>query len=159
MMRFERAAATAQPPTPAAPTPSELTHWPVQINLLPTTTPLFDGARLLIAADCVPVAYADFHRRLLAGRVVMIGCPKFDDVEAYVARLAEIFQRHELQEVVVARMEVPCCRGLTQAVEQARARAGRALPIREVIIGTQGHLGSEREIPPVSNCAPTAHVI
>jgi Pyruvate/2-oxoacid:ferredoxin oxidoreductase delta subunit len=125
---------------------SELTHWPVQINLLPPQAPLLRGARLLVAADCVPVAYGGFHRRLLRGRVVLIGCPKFDDVSGYVERLAAAIRLNELREIVVARMEVPCCTGIVRAVLEARRRARVAVPITEVVIGTRGELLAEREL-------------
>jgi NAD-dependent dihydropyrimidine dehydrogenase PreA subunit len=130
------------------PTPrSELSHWPVQLGLLPAQAPVLRGARLLIAADCVPVAYPDFHRRLLRGRTVMIGCPKFDDLSAYVDKLTDVLRLNKLREVVVARMEVPCCTGLVAAALDARRRAGAATPITEVIIGTRGQLLGERPHP------------
>ena len=126
---------------------SELTHWPVQLGLLPVQAPVLHGARLLIAADCVPVAYPDFHRRLLRGRTVMIGCPKFDDLEGYVAKLTEVLRLNQIREVAVARMEVPCCRGLVAAVLEARRRAGTDTPVAEVVISTRGEFLGERPHP------------
>ena len=128
-------------------TPSELTHWPVQINLLPPQAPVLRNARLLVAADCTPIAYADFHSKLLKNRKVMIGCPKFDNLAGYVERLTQIIGYNELEEIVVARMEVPCCTGITMAVCEARKRANVPLVVIEVVIGTNGELLSEREIP------------
>jgi ferredoxin len=145
MIQFSREAET--PPAAAAPPRSELTHWPVQIALLPPHAPVLRNARLLIAADCVPVAYADFHADLLRGRTVMIGCPKFDDLPAYVERLTAIMAQNELREVLVARMEVPCCTGLPRAVIEARRRAGVAVPLSEVIIGTRGDVLARNELP------------
>ncbi len=145
MMRFARAADTAR--APAMPTPSDLTHWPVQIALLPPQAPVLRNARLLIAADCVPVAYADFHADLLRGRTVMIGCPKFDDLAAYVERLTAIMVQNELREVLVARMEVPCCTGLLRAAIEARRRAGVDVPLSEVVIGTSGNVVGRNELP------------
>ena len=126
---------------------SQLTHWPVQINLLPPHAQVLRGASLLVAADCVPVAYPAFHQKLLRGRSVMIGCPKFDDLAGYVARLTEVIRQNELREIVVARMEVPCCLGIVMAVEDARRCAGVNVPIREVVIGTQGTVRTERTLP------------
>lgn len=119
---------------------SELTHWPVQLALLPPHAPALRGARLLIAADCVPFAYADFHRTLLKGRAVVVGCPKLDDVEAYVEKLAAIIQSNGLQEIVVARMEVPCCRGIVGAALAARQQAETPVPISEVIVSVSGEV-------------------
>lgn len=120
--------------------PSALSHWPVQIRLVPPDAPFLKGAELLIAADCVPVAYADFHRKLLAGRAVMIGCPKFDDNAAAIERLAAVFHQAGPAGVTVARMEVPCCRGLSAVVGQALARSGVQIPLKEVVISRQGDM-------------------
>lgn len=125
---------------------SALTHWPVQLNLLPPEAPVLRGARLLVAADCVPVAYAGFHAQLLDGRVVLVGCPKFDDLAGYVERLTMILQRNALREVIVARMEVPCCTGIAWAVQEARRRAGVEVTVTEVVIGTRGDRLLEREL-------------
>ncbi|MCG8528234.1 MAG: hypothetical protein MI748_17770, partial [Opitutales bacterium] len=147
MRQFERPTQPATESTSTETTPSELTHWPVQINLLPPNAPILRHARLLVAADCVPIAYADFHSKLLKNRKVMIGCPKFDDLAGYVERLASIIQYNDLEEIVVARMEVPCCTGITMAVCEARRRANVPLVVIEVVVSTDGQLLSEREIP------------
>jgi NAD-dependent dihydropyrimidine dehydrogenase PreA subunit len=110
-------------------TASALGNWPVQIRLVPVRAPYFDGAHLLITADCVPFAFPDFHRRLLAGKTVLIGCPKLDDPELYRQKLAEIFRQNDIQSVEVAHMEVPCCFGLVQIVKSALAMAGRQIPL------------------------------
>jgi hypothetical protein len=110
----------------------------VQIALVAPQAPWLAGADLLVAADCVPFAYADFHRDLLAGRRVLVGCPKLDDPEDTVARLAQVFADAAPRSVTVARMEVPCCGGIARAVEEALRRAGRELPVATVTIGVRG---------------------
>lgn len=124
--------------------PSELSHWPVQLALLPPNAPVLREASLLIAADCVPVAYAGFHTKLLRGRAVLIGCPKFDDLDMYTRKLTAIIQTNDLREIVVARMQVPCCMGIVAAVVEARREAGVDVPVREVVIGVQGELLADR---------------
>lgn len=131
----ERAAAG---PAPAGPAPSRLGQWPVQLNLVPPAAPFLEGADLLVTADCVPIAYGGFHEDLLKDRVVVCGCPKFDDAQAYRERLAEYFRQHEIKSVTVARMEVPCCSGLTALARQALADSGQEIPFKEVVIGVRG---------------------
>ncbi|MBZ5640160.1 MAG: 4Fe-4S binding protein [Acidobacteriia bacterium] len=126
---------------------SELTHWPVQLGLLPPTAPVLRGASLLLAADCVPVAFPGFHQQLLRGRAVVIGCPKFDDVRGYVEKLARMIAESALRDITVARMEVPCCGGLVMAVLEARRRSGRDFPVTEVVVGTRGDLLARRDLP------------
>ncbi len=126
---------------------SDLSHWPVQISLIPAQAPMLRGARLLVAADCVPFAYPDFHAKLLRGRTVMVGCPKLDDLDSYVEKFTDVLRLNELQEVVVARMEVPCCTGILQAVLEARRRAGVEVAVREVVVGVQGQILLENEHP------------
>jgi ferredoxin len=136
------AATRHAPPGP----PSTLTHWPVQLRLLPAQAPVLRGARLLVAADCVPVAYPDFHAKLLRGRAVVIGCPKFDDLPAYIDKLAEMIRANALREIIVARMEVPCCTGIVYAVQEAQRRAGVGVQITELVIGTQGEVVAQRPL-------------
>ncbi|HET6922629.1 MAG TPA: ferredoxin [Anaeromyxobacteraceae bacterium] len=119
---------------------SRLSQWPVQLHLVPTHAPWFRGADLLVAADCVPFAYARFHDDLLAGRRVVVGCPKLDDNQAYAGKLAEILRLSDVRSVTVAKMEVPCCGGIAWAARQALARAGKAIPYREVTVGVRGEL-------------------
>ncbi|MBC5580258.1 4Fe-4S binding protein [Anaerofilum sp. BX8] len=120
---------------------SELTQWPVQIRLAPTAAPFFSGADLLVAADCTAYAYGAFHQHLIRGRVVLIGCPKLDAAD-YAEKLAEIFARNDVRSVTVARMEVPCCGGLENAVRRAVEASGKALPCRVVVISTDGRIVS-----------------
>jgi len=116
-----------------------LAHWPVQLRLVPAGAPFLAGADLLVAADCVPFAYPAFHADLLAGRAVVVGCPKLDDLPAYAEKLTSILQRADGPvRVTVARMEVPCCAGITAAVRHAAAHAGRDVPVREVVVGVDG---------------------
>ncbi|RJR27340.1 MAG: 4Fe-4S ferredoxin [Desulfobacteraceae bacterium] len=124
---------------------SGLSHWPVQINLVPPAAPFLKGARLLVAADCTPFAYPSFHRDFLAGRVVMVGCPKFDDVPGYVQKFTEIFVRNEIKEIVVVVMEVPCCSALPMIIKKAMAAAGKKIPVEEVVIGTRGDILQRRK--------------
>ena len=131
----------------AAPQKSELTHWPVMLNLLPPTAPVLQGAKLLIAADCVPAAYANFHADLLKDHVVVLGCPKFDDVEAYLEKVTQMIQLNDLAEVTVAHMEVPCCTGILMLAIEARRRANKDVPLYDIVIGTRGDLLQRREVP------------
>lgn len=134
-------ATSAMPGSAAAgPVASSLTHWPVQIRLVPPTAPFLEQADLLVAADCVPVAYPRFHQDLLAGRAVMTGCPKFDDAEAYVQKFTEIFASGRLKSVTIAIMEVPCCGAMRNIIREAMQRAGKSMPVKEVVIGVRGEL-------------------
>lgn len=120
--------------------PSALTHWPVQIRLVPPTAPFLKGANLLVAADCTPIAYPNFHRDFLRGKVVMIGCPKFDDAQAYVQKFADIFNTAGIRSVEVVTMEVPCCQGLPMIVKKGMERAGKKIPLSQVIISARGEV-------------------
>ncbi len=124
----------------AAVTGSQLGHWPVQLRLVPPTAPFLKGADLLIAADCVPVATPNFHRDLLAGRVVLLGCPKFDEIEGAIAKLAEIFATAQPKSITMAIMEVPCCGNMRHLVREALGRSGRDIPVREVVVSARGEL-------------------
>ncbi len=119
---------------------SRLGQWPVQLHLVSTAAPYFQGADLLVAADCVPFAFARFHEDLLDGRRVVIGCPKLDDNRFYVEKLTELFRISSVRSVTVAKMEVPCCSGIAWAVRQALEAAGKSLPYREVTIGIRGEV-------------------
>lgn len=128
------------PVQPGAAAGSALSHWPVQIRLVPPAAPFLKDADLLIAADCVPVAYADFHRNLLSGKTVMLGCPKFDDVEGAINKLTEVFASSGIKSLTMAIMEVPCCGNMRHIVSQALARSGQAMPVQELVISTRGEL-------------------
>jgi len=121
-------------------TDSSLSHWPVQIRLVPAQAPFLKDADLLVAADCVPVAYPHFHRDLLAGRVIMMGCPKFDDVNGYVQKFVEVFQNATPKSIKLAIMEVPCCGGMRMIVKEALKQAGQDIPMEEVIVTARGEI-------------------
>ncbi|MDW7712384.1 MAG: hypothetical protein SCH98_18100 [Deferrisomatales bacterium] len=129
-------------PSPApqdpARVPSELRQWPTQLRLVPPTAPWLQGADLLVAADCGPFAYGDYHRDFLKGRVVVNACPKLDEAGPYVEKLAEIFRQNDLRSITVAIMEVPCCKGLEVIVRQALAASGKAIPLDVAVIGVDG---------------------
>ncbi|HUT23912.1 MAG TPA: 4Fe-4S binding protein [Sumerlaeia bacterium] len=134
------AVAAARSRTPlGAPLASRLSNWPIQIKLAPLHGPHYANARLVIAADCVAFAYADFHRRFLRNdRPLLIGCPKLDDTGPYVAKLAEIFLRNAIQSVEVVHMEVPCCHGLFYLIKQALEKSGASIPLTTTEIGLRG---------------------
>jgi len=125
------------------PTASELSQWPVQMALVPPSAPYFRNADLLLVADCVPFAYADFHGKFLRGRPVAVGCPKLDDGETYVEKLAEIVGQAAIKSITVARMEVPCCGGLTMIADKAVERSGRDVPVKTVVVGIEGGILTE----------------
>lgn len=118
---------------------SELTNFPVQIKLAPVRAPFFDGAELLVAADCTAFARADVHERFIKGRVVLIGCPKLDSVD-YTEKLLAILSSNDIKSVTILRMEVPCCGGIVRAVEGAVGVSGKDIPVRTVIISTDGEI-------------------
>lgn len=133
-----------EPAIHAGSTPSSaLGHWPVQIRLVPPTAPFLKHADLLVTADCVPVAYPAFHRDFLRGKAVMMGCPKFDDVESYVEKFTEIFKAAGIKSVTVLDMEVPCCSSLPRMVKKAMEAAGKQIPLREVVITSKGEILEE----------------
>lgn len=117
---------------------SELRQWPTQLQLVPPSAPYLKNAHLLIAADCVPFAYADFHRDFIKGRVLVNACPKLDDTSPYVDKLAAMIADNEVQSVTVAIMEVPCCRGLAMMAEAAVKQSGKQVPVEIAIIGVDG---------------------
>ncbi|MCJ7663956.1 MAG: 4Fe-4S ferredoxin, partial [Desulfobacterales bacterium] len=119
---------------------SALSHWPVQIRLVPPTAPFLQGAHLLVAADCTPVAYPRFHRDFLLGKVVMLGCPKFDDTQAYIQRFAAIFKIADIKSVTVVVMEVPCCQGLPAIIKKAMELAGKSIPLKQITISRRGEV-------------------
>ena len=124
---------------------SALRNWPVQIHLLPVRAPFFDQADVLVAGDCLPFAMGDFHRRLLPGTTLAVGCPKLDDAAAYVNKLAQIFNQNDIRSVKIAYMEVPCCAGLVRIVKKALEASGKAIPVSMVKVGIQGEILEEAE--------------
>ncbi len=120
--------------------PSHLTQWPVQLMLVPPTAPFLEGREILLAADCCPFAYADFHRTFLKGKALLVACPKLDDLDFYRRKLEDIFRESGCTGVTVMMMEVPCCGGLRYAAEQALQASGRDIPMNEIIIGVRGNI-------------------
>lgn len=118
---------------------SRLSQWPVQIKLVPVNAPYFDGAKLLIAADCTAYAYAAFHERFIKGRITLVGCPKLDNVD-YSEKLTEIIRNNDIKSVTVVRMEVPCCGGLENAAKIALQQSGKFIPWQVVTISTDGNI-------------------
>jgi NAD-dependent dihydropyrimidine dehydrogenase PreA subunit len=120
--------------------PSELRQWPIQMNLVPPSAPFLRDADLVLAADCAPFAYADFHKDLLQGKALLIGCPKLDDGQAYLAKLTAILGQNAIRSLTVVHMEVPCCSGLIALARQALAASGKDIPLETVKVGIQGEL-------------------
>ena len=129
----------AEPESPRTEPVSRLAQWPVQIKLVPVSAPYFDGAKLLIAADCTAYAYAAFHERFIRGHITLVGCPKLDDAD-YSEKLTEIIRRNDIQSVTVVRMEVPCCGGLENAAKTALKNSGKFIPWQVVTISTDGKI-------------------
>ena len=122
-----------------SPVISQLRQWPVQIKLAPVNAPYFDGAKLLIAADCTEYAYGSFHQDFIRGKVTLIGCPKLDDVD-YSEKLTEIIRNNDIKSVTVVRMEVPCCGGLEHAAVTALKNSGKFIPWNVVTISIDGKI-------------------
>jgi len=135
---------------PAGQVGSALSHWPVQIRLIPPHAPFLQDADLLIAGDCCPVAAPDFHARFLAGRTIMLGCPKFDNAGEYVERLTQVFAQNSIKSVTILEMEVPCCSGLSRIVAQALAGSGKDIPCVRAIVGRDGKTTEEKFTPAVT---------
>ncbi len=125
--------------------PTCLSHWPVQIRLVPTSAPFLKDASLLIAADCAPVAYRNFHGDFLKGRTVMIGCPKFDDIEGYYQKFTELFSQGSIKDITILSMEVPCCSKLPMMVKKALEASKRDIPLKEVIVSVRGNILSSKQ--------------
>ncbi len=119
---------------------SNLSHWPIQLRLVPPAAPFLKNARLLLTADCVPPSFPGFNDRFLAGRILLLGCPKFDDAHSYIEKLAEIFRANDIQDVTVLQMEVPCCSGMTVIAQRAAHAAGKDVPIETVVIERTGSI-------------------
>lgn len=133
------AARRAATPGPSGEVRSRLGQWPIQLKLLPVQAPFYQGARLLIAADCTAFARADFHERFMKGCVTLIGCPKLDAGD-YAEKLTELLRLNDIREVTVVRMEVPCCGGIQRAAETALQNSGKAIPIQVVTLSRDGRI-------------------
>lgn len=122
-----------------SPVESQLRQWPVQIKLAPVNAPYFDGAHLLIAADCTAYAYGNFHQDFIRGKVTLIGCPKLDAVD-YTEKLTEIIKNNNIKDVTIVRMEVPCCGGIEHAAAEALKNSGKWIPWQVVTISIEGNI-------------------
>jgi ferredoxin len=127
-------------PSQITTTKSFLTNWPVKINLIPSNAPFLKNTNLLIAADCVSAANPDFHNELLKDKVLLLGCPKFDDQEAYIQKFAEIFSKNEIKSLIIAVMEVPCCSAMEYLVKKAMDRAGKKVFYDKITVGIKGEI-------------------
>ncbi len=119
---------------------SALSHWPVKIRLVPADAPFLKGADILVLADCVPVAFPTLHKDFLKGKAVMIGCPKFDDIQEYINKFAEIFKKAEVKSITTVVMEVPCCSGLPAIVKKGMEAANKNIPVKQVVISARGEI-------------------
>ena len=129
-----------QEPTAVCQAPSsQLRQWPVQIKLAPVNAPWFDGADVLVAADCTAYAYGNFHQEFIKGRITLVGCPKLDSVD-YSEKLTEILKNNHIRSITVVRMEVPCCGGIESAVKRALQLSGKSMPCSVVTISTDGRI-------------------
>ena len=135
-IRREETCTTAAAPQPVQ---SELSQWPVQIKLVPVNAPYFDGAKLLIAADCTAYAYGNFHQEFIRNHVTLIGCPKLDEGD-YADKLTRIIAGNDIESITVVRMEVPCCGGIVNAVKRALMASGKCIPWRIVTVTTDGRI-------------------
>ncbi len=125
---------------------SALSHWPVQIRLIPPTAPFLRGADLLIVADCVPVAFPSLHQDLMKNRVIMIGCPKFDDGQEYIEKFTAIFKTAAIRSITTVVMEVPCCAGLPAMVKKGLALSGQPIPLEQLTVSTRGKIIDCRKV-------------
>ncbi|WP_373500674.1 4Fe-4S binding protein [Desulfococcus sp.] len=137
---FAAAGITPDPVAQAGEIPSELTHWPIQIRLIPPNAPFLKHADLLVLADCSAVAFPMVHQKLLKGKVVMMGCPKFDDANDYIERFKAIFEQAAINSVTVVYMEVPCCSALPAIVQKGLKKAGKKVPYLELVVGRTGEI-------------------
>jgi Pyruvate/2-oxoacid:ferredoxin oxidoreductase delta subunit len=142
MRQFQPAALEPAPATGA----SALSHWPIKLRLVAPRAPFLKGASLLVAADCAPFAAGDFHSRFLAGKALLCGCPKFDDVPEHVAKLTAILQENDITEIAIVNMEVPCCFGLVQIVRQALEASGKSLPVTIATLTATGQVLQQQKI-------------
>ena len=125
---------------------SALSHWPVQIRLVPPNAPFLKNADLLVVADCAALSYASMHKDFIAGKAVMMGCPKFDNAQEYVQKFTDIFNTADIKSITVPVMEVPCCQGLPVIVQKGLQQSGKQIPLKKVTISRQGEKISSEDI-------------
>ncbi len=136
---------------------SMLSQWPVQLKLVPVNAPYFQGADLLVAADCVPFAYSNFHQDFLKGKAVVVGCPKLDDIQYYKEKLTDILKTNSIKSVTVPYMEVPCCFGWVKATEDAMAASGKRVPLKKIKISIRGEIKTEAQADAVPQTRQFVH--
>lgn len=146
------AAMSLSPSAPASdeddwPSPSQLGHWPIKLQLLSPQAPFLKGADLILLADCAAASLPDLHRRFLPGRAIALACPKLDDAQAHVDKLAQLLAGGGMRSLTIVHMEVPCCSGLNHIVEQAMQRSGAKLPVGEMVISRTGTVLGKRNLP------------
>jgi MinD superfamily P-loop ATPase containing an inserted ferredoxin domain len=129
---------SARPATEKRLTPSRLETWPVQLKLVPAFAPFLNDADILIASDCVPFAYADFHEELLRGKILLVGCPKLDDIQYNKEKISQIIANNDIRSITHAHMEVPCCSGFISIIKDAIAASGKNIPFSDVMISIKG---------------------
>ena len=142
MHEYLKSKAAEKPKVEAIKVPAK-PQWPVKLNLVPAKAPFFENADLLLAADCAPVAMKDFNSKMLPGKRVVIGCPKFDDARAYAEKLGEILKQNNIQSVTVAHMEVPCCSALNWVISKALEASGKKIPVTEYEITVGGEISEQ----------------
>ncbi len=138
--QFARQEVTGATPKETAAQRSMLGHWPVQLTLVPPTAPFLQGTDLVLAADCVPFAYAGFHQDFLKNHSLLVACPKLDDFQAHLGKLTDVLSHSSVKSLTVVHMEVPCCSGLVYMAKQAMQLSGKNIPLKEVTIGIRGDL-------------------
>ena len=138
--QFERQEATGVVPRGSIYQQSMLSHWPVQLTLVPPAAPFLQGADLVLAADCVPFAYAGFHHDFLKGYALLVACPKLDDFQSHQMKLTDILRHSEVKSLTVVHMEVPCCSGLAYMAKQAIRLSGKDIPLKEITVGIRSGL-------------------
>jgi len=143
---FESSCEAANQPVSHSVASSALSHWPVQIRLVPPTAPFLKGADLLVASDCTPVACPNFHRDFLKGRTVLLGCPKFDDTEEYINKFTDIFKTAGIHSVTILIMEVPCCSKMPLIVQQAMALAKQNIPVEILTVSARGAIVKKQKL-------------
>jgi hypothetical protein len=146
MRSFGRPANAASVSAATGAVASELTHWPIQLTLVPPAAPYLKGADILLVADCVPFAYPEFHQRFLRNKPVLIGCPKLDQMDFYAKKLTEILRVARPKSLTVVHMEVPCCSGFTRLAQYALRAAESTVPLTDVTIGIRGDLLDTTEV-------------
>ena len=143
--QFQKKPSELPEPAVAGAAVSMLTHWPVQLTLVPPSAPFLKGADLLLAADCAPFAYADFHREFLKNHALLVACPKLDDFNVHLGKLTAILRQAEPKSITVVHMEVPCCSGLVHMARKAIEASDSNIPLYDLTVGTRGNIISRRD--------------